>query len=398
MRNALKLTKLFMVNQQIDPDLGITHFISQWIDRYGYYPTFQFNQIQNYPSFRVIMNLLTQDLFRSYLNVQPEESIGGVLANRLHKSQAKVIRGATLATEELNGLGSLPIMRHQPRDVGKYMTSFIGSLIDPDTGTINLGIYRILIIGEDRAVIFIDPRTDAYKIAARWHSRGKEALITLFNGGPLSTYLAAAAAIAPDIDSYETAAKLADQPIIIDDNSYPPAPIESEIVIHGKVLQELATEAPFGEFKGYYSPETQSPVIMVEKITCRPSPYFLGIFCGKQSGLTLMSLQNEFLIFQHLQNLGFAINEVSCPHEAFGEFLTLVETPYPSSEILHATMNFDKRTKIVVVAQNIKYALKELSIFDFEVHGEPYIKRGKRQGQRLGIVVNRTVEYQWTEY
>jgi len=398
MRNALKLTKLFIVDRPIDPDLGITYFISQWIDRYGYYPTFQFNQILNAPSFRLIMNLLTQDLFMSYLNVTPGVSLASVLANRLNTSQAKVIRGSSLATQELNGLSNLPIMRHQPRDVGKYMTSFIGSAIDPDTGRVNLGVYRILIVGEDRTVIFMDPRTDAYKIAKRWHSRGKEALITLYNGGPLTTYLAAAAAIPSDMDSYETAAKLADRPLIIDDNAYPPAPIDAEIVIHSKVLPDLAAEAPFGEFKGYYSPETQSPVLMVDKITCRPSPYFLGIFCGKQSGLTLMSLQNEFLIFQHLINLGFEINDVSCPHGAFGEFLTLVETPSPSSEILHATMNFDKRTKIVVVAQNIKYALKELSIFDFEVHTEPYIKRGKRQGERCGIVVNRTIEYQWTEY
>jgi 4-hydroxy-3-polyprenylbenzoate decarboxylase len=369
MRNALKLTKLFIVDRPIDPDLGITYFISQWIDRYGYYPTFQFNQILNAPSFRLIMNLLTQDLFMSYLNVTPGVSLASVLANRLNTSQAKVIRGSSLATQELNGLSNLPIMRHQPRDVGKYMTSFIGSAIDPDTGRVNLGVYRILIVGEDRTVIFMDPRTDAYKIAKRWHSRGKEALITLYNGGPLTTYLAAAAAIPSDMDSYETAAKLADRPLIIDDNAYPPAPIDAEIVIHSKVLPDLAAEAPFGEFKGYYSPETQSPVLMVDKITCRPSPY-----------------------------LGFEINDVSCPHGAFGEFLTLVETPSPSSEILHATMNFDKRTKIVVVAQNIKYALKELSIFDFEVHTEPYIKRGKRQGERCGIVVNRTIEYQWTEY
>lgn len=398
MRNALKLSKLFIVDRPIDPDLGITHFISKWSDRYGYYPTFQFNQIQNAPSFRLIMNLLKRDLLASYLDVTPNVNLASVLANRLDTSQAKIFRGSSLATQELSGLGSLPIMRHQPRDVGKYMTSFVGSLIDPDTNSVNLGFYRILVIAEDRAVIFMDPRTDAYKIAQRWRSRGKEALITLYNGGPLSTYLAASAAIAPDIDSYETAAKLADRPLIIDDNSYPPAPTEAEIVIHGKVLNEFAAEAPFGEFKGYYSPETQSPVLMLEKITCRPSPYFLGIFCGKESGLTLMSLQNEFLIFQHLNKLGFEFNKVSCPLGAFGEFLTLIETPYPSSEILYATMNFDKRTKIVVVAQNIEYALKELSIFDFEVHTEPYIKRGKRQGERLGIIVNRTIQYQWTEY
>lgn len=398
MRNALKLTKLFIVDQPIDPDLGITRFISKWINQYGFYPTFQFNQVENAPSFRLIMNLLTRELLTSYLNVTENANLPGVLADRLNTSQAKIIRGETLATEELSGLGSLPMMRHQPGDVGKYMTSFIGSLTDPDTGAVNLGIYRTFIASQDRAVIFMDPRTDAYKIAQRWHSRGQDALITLFNGGPLSTYLAAAAGIPPDIDTYQTAAKLADQPLVLDDNIYPPAPIEAEIVIHGKVLKEFAAEAPFGEFKGYYSGETNSPVLMVEKITCRPSPYFLGIFCGKESGLTLMSLQNEFLIFHHLNQLGFNFTKVSCPLSAFGEFLTLIETPSPDPEILHATMNFDKRTKIVVVAQNIERALEELSIFDFEIHTEPYIKRGKRQGQRLGIIVNRTIEYKWTEY
>jgi len=66
--------------------------------------------------------------------------------------------------------------------------------------------------------------------------------------------------------------------------------------------------------------------------------------------------------------------------------------------MLHAAMTFDQRTKMVVVAQKIERALQELSIFNFEIHTMPYIKRGKCQGDRLGIVVNRTVQYEWVEY
>ncbi|MFY0583011.1 UbiD family decarboxylase domain-containing protein [Cystobacter fuscus] len=164
------------------------------------------------------------------------------------------------------------------------------------------------------------------------------------------------------------------------------------------MLNELDEEAPFGEFKGYYSKATQSPVMEIDEVYCRPNPHFLGLFCGKESGLTLMSLQNELLMYNHLRSRGFAVENVANPLNSFGEFLTLVQSAEPNKELLDAAMQFDKRTKIVVVSQDIQRTLAELAIHDFDVSSIPYVKREQRRGDRLGLIVRRTEEFRWVEY
>jgi len=400
MRSTMQNAKLFVVDEPMSPDLEMTRFISEWIKKYGEYPTFLFSQVQGFPQFKIVMNLLKRPLLLESLRL-PQEDYLPVLHERLREGKSEVRRGESLATQRLAGLEQVPIMTHQPGDKGRYFTSAVACMHNPEKGGYNLGFYRALIKDSKRCVIFMDPRTDAHRILqAQWASGKKDVPITLFIGGPLSTYLSGASNVPYDKDSYEFASCISGSPLLLDERGgeYPPAPAEAEIVFRGRVLNELDEEAPFGEFKGYYSKATQSPVMEIDEIFCRPNPHFLGLFCGKESGLTLMSLQNELLIYHHLRSRGFAVEDVANPLNSFGEFLTLVQHPEPNKEVLDAVMQFDKRTKIVVVSQDIRRTLADLAIHDFEVSSIPYMKRGQRRGDRLGLIVRRTEEFRWVEY
>ncbi|UPT92169.1 UbiD family decarboxylase (plasmid) [Bradyrhizobium barranii subsp. apii] len=395
MREALTYARVMMVDRPIDPVLGVTSFVSDWINRHGFYPTFQFNDILGCPGFRLVMNLLKREILLRSLDVPAKASLA-TLTQRL-SGTGVVMRSPSLAVNLRASLDTLPLLHHQPRDKGRYLTSFIGCLESED-GTWNLGFYRAYVAGPRKLVIFMDARTDGHRIVNDGLKRASAVPITLFNGGPLACYLAAAAKLPVDLDSFEAAARLGGHALDLDRTNYPPAPTESEIVIRGVVTSRRETEAPFGEFKGYYCAPTLSPVIEVEQIKVRDEPSCLGLFCGKESGLTLMSLQNEMLLFAHLTSLGFVVDSITYPLTAKGEFLSLIRTPQPSVDLLDAAMAFDQRCKMFVVSEAGENLLGELAIFPLHSRLAPHIRHGRREGERVGIVCDRSVAYDWVEY
>lgn len=395
MREAMTYARVMMVDRPLDPVLEVTAFISDWIRRHGFYPTFQFNGVRGCPGFRLVMNLLKRDILLRSLDV-PETNCLDTLTKRLD-GPGVVARGQSLAVNSHEALDTLPLLHHQPRDKGRYLTSFIGCL-ENDDGTWNLGFYRAYVAGPRRLVVFMDARTDAHRIVESGLKRASAVPITLFNGGPLACYLAAAAKLPADLDSFEAAARLQGRPLAIDRTNFPPAPTESEIVIRGVVTANREIEAPFGEFKGYYCAPTLSPVLEVEQIEVRDEPSCLGLFCGKESGLTLMSLQNEMLLFAHLKSLGFSVESVDYPLSAKGEFLTLIQTPRPSLDLLDAAMAFDQRSKMFVVSESSDNLLGEMAIFPLHSRLAPHIRHGRREGERVGVVCERSTGYDWVEY
>lgn len=394
MRDALDFAKLIVVDRPLDPVLEVTRYIADWIRRFGHEPVFRFDAVRGSPGIPLVMNLLTRDILLRTLRV--DDSIGE-LVDRLEAPGVVVPRDSD-ATRCVAGLSALPLLHHQPGDAGKYLTAFIGCLTDADGGRHNLGFYRAQVVGERELLLFADPRTDAHRIIAAGLGERDGVPITLFNGGPLSAYLAAAAKIPPDLDSFEAAARLQGSPFDVDHSAYPPAPAGAEIVLRGMVTREIRDEGPFGEFKGYYSAPTRSPLVRIDSIRTRPDPWCLGLFCGKQSGLTLMALQNEILLFAHLRRLGFAVRSVRYPLAAFGEYAAVIASDSPSAEMLDAAMAFDTRAKMVVVAHDTGDIASEFAIFPTDARLRPYRRHGRTEGKQVGLISARTSGYRWTEY
>jgi 4-hydroxy-3-polyprenylbenzoate decarboxylase len=397
MRALIDRSAMFVVSEAVHTDLGVTRFASEWRRRFATEPSFLFTNIVDYPDHRIVMNLFARDIVVAALGLPPTRYVAEAAA-RLDVP-GLVTEAASHATETLRGVLDLPVLRHQPRDIGKYLTSFVSCLVDPETGTRNLGFYRVLIRDPHHGVIFIDPRTDGYRICRRAWDAGEESVpITLFAGGPSAVYLAGAAAVPPAQDSYEFAARFSGAEICIDKADYPPAPVDAEVVIHGRVTRALADEAPFGEFKGYYCKPTRSPVLEIDRVSCRVDPYYLALFCGKESGLELMSLPNEVLLYRQLRSEGFEVTDVRYPLTAFGEFATLVEVaPAHAHGALEAALRHDRRTKLVVASPRIDALASDLSVFDFDAFALPYIKRSEDHGNRIGIVVRDGAPIDWVE-
>lgn len=401
MRHAMRSSKMFVVPEPMKPNLEITKFVSAWERRHGEAPTMLFRNIVDYPNFSILMNFTKRKMLLDWLELDREGWQETASQRLLAGSSIVSVRG-TQAVSKLQSLDELPIMTHQPGDKGRYLTSAVTCLVDPETGLRNLGCYRVYVSGPDRCVIFMDQRTHGHQIFQKRAAEEPGGVpVTMFLGGCLGSYLAGAANIPLENDSYEFVSCISGREVEVDDGlngAFPPAPADAEVVIRGFLTNTCASEGPFGEFKGYYSAPTISPVIEIVDVRCRASPIFPGLLCGKESGLTLMSLQNEILMHHRLRCAGFDVDDVSNPLDAFGEYLCVIRTRSPAAEVLEAAMEADKRCKVFIVGEQVENPFLQISRGPIRVTSETYLRRGAPEGHRLGICVDSGPELSLVEY
>jgi 4-hydroxy-3-polyprenylbenzoate decarboxylase len=242
----------------------------------------------------------------------------------------------------------------------------------------------------------MDPRTDGHRNLAAWQATGRPMPISVFLGADPVFALVAASRLPAEGDDYEVASRLLRQ--VVEVTGTPPVPTSATHVLRGRVLSRTAAEGPFGEFKGYYVDARQSNVLLVDEVMARPGAAFPTIVAGAESGLTLMSVPNEFLMYAHLTEHGFDIRSVRYPLTARGEFLTLIETPEPGDDLLAAAMDFDKRSKIVVCGPDLRDLWQAIATHGFSTRVSPYLRKGLVEGERLGLMLTippagRPVEY-----
>lgn len=395
MRDAIRSAKILRVGTPIDPAYEIARFAAAWREQHGDGHILQFDRVKGHPTLPVLLDLAQRPQILASLKLPADRWLAEADRRFAQPSPAKSVRESA-ATQELSGFDDLPIMVHQPKDKGRYLTSAVTALVDPQTGSHNLGCYRIYILSNRRCTIFLDPRTDGYAIIEKYKFAGAHRTpATLFLGGPLAALFSGAAAIAPDVDSYDFMRQLSGVSLPLDDGRgglFPAAPFDCEVVVHGHLTSEKAWEGPFGEFKGYYSEPTLSPVFEITEILRRSDAIFPGLLCGKASGLTLMSMQNELLMYRALRSAGFEIEHVANPLDAYGEYLCLIRAARDKEAILEAAMALDKRAKMFVVGDATHDVLAQISKSPLDIRVETYIRHGKPEGERVGLVVHSKTE------
>lgn len=400
MRRLLDMAKRFEVHRPLSPIREITAFVSEWERTRGDFPTFMFRKVIGYEGTTVTMNLWDGPTLDARLGV-PATSRGEHFLGRLGMSRrdGRIAR-VTPALDRADSLRDLPILHHQPRETAPYLTSFLGCIHDPETDTTNTGFYRGQVLDGRRVAVFMDARTDAHAI---WRGRlGRETEIpfVMYAGGDIRCYLIAASSLPRELDSFEVASRLDDDPLSLAQYEDVHFAGDAEVVLRGVLTSETTREGPFGEFKGYYSGTTDSPVFRVEAVLTAPGYVYPGLLCGKRDGLTLMSYSNELLMARHLAGMGYSVDRVVYDLAAFGEYQVEIVTRDVMQEgLLRAAMDHDRRAKILYVTDGHNTLGKTLSYSPLDFVCEPYIRHGRPEGERIGIVAHDVQhKYDWSEY
>ena len=172
--------------------------------------------------------------------------------------------------EDQVDLGILPILHNSKLDGGKYIGA--GFMISkwPDTGVINAGVYRHMVMGKDRLGAMINPGNDGAYIARRYAELGQMMEVALVIGHHPAVYHAACSKANPELDY---AGGYLGEPleIVRGETVDLPVPAQAEIVIEGIIdPNEWATDGPYAEGSGYYGHGNKPCyVIHVKAITMR---------------------------------------------------------------------------------------------------------------------------------
>ena len=218
------------------------------------------------------------------------------LAKTVLGMRPKTVKRAPVQEVVLKGadidLNALPIQTCWPGEPAPLITWPLVVTKGPSDSReddFNLGIYRMQVLGKDRAIM----RWLAHRGGAQHHRRAKEAS---GKSGPTSLpacavigadpglILAAVTPVPDTLSEYQFAGLMRGAPAELVPAKTVPlmVPANAEIVIEGHVLfDDYEDEGPYGDHTGYYNSVEKFPVFQVSAITMRRDPIYLTTFTGR---------------------------------------------------------------------------------------------------------------------
>lgn len=181
--------------------------------------------------------------------------------------------------KDIDILKTIPVLTHNEKDAGPYMTSCITIAKDPETGQRGMGLHRIQVKDKDTIGIYLaTPPLSHFLTKAE---RLKKPLdIAIVSGVAPAIFFAAIfvleRASATRIDKLEIAGGFSQQPIDLAKclSVDLEVPANAEFILEGQIIpNKREMEGPFGESTGYYL-TYNNPIAKIKRITHRKSPIY----------------------------------------------------------------------------------------------------------------------------
>ncbi len=204
--------------------------------------------------------------------------------------------------EEAN-LDKIPILKHYPKDKGKYITAGIIIAKDPDTKQTNASIHRMLVNSENELGIRIVPR-QLYTYYKRAEELGQPLEIAIAIGLSPSTLLASTTSIPISENELEVANTFKNGELnLVKCESVDIEAPECEILLEGKILpNERKSEGPFVDLTDTYDKIRDEPIIKLSKMHYKDNPYYHAILPAGNEHKLLQGLPQEPRIYNSVKN------------------------------------------------------------------------------------------------
>jgi 4-hydroxy-3-polyprenylbenzoate decarboxylase len=181
-------------------------------------------------------------------------------------------------------LNSIPILKSFPGDAGKFITFGLTVTKHPETGIRNIGVYRIQVINDIKAIM----HWQIHKRGAQHFEIVKEQMkrieVAIVIGADPATVFSAVAPVPEGMDKFLFAGITRKKGIkLVRCNTVDlEVPANAEIVLEGYVdPNDIRIEGPFGDHTGYYTPPEPYPTFTLTSIMRRNKPIYLTTVVGK---------------------------------------------------------------------------------------------------------------------
>lgn len=206
-----------------------------------------------------------------------------VLKAKPGKSFFPACQEVVIEGEELD-LNKIPMIRPYAGDAGKIITLGLVITKDCETGTPNVGVYRLQLQSKNTMTVhWLSVRGGARHLRKAAEA-GKKLEIAIALGVDPLIIMAAATPIPVDLSEWLFAGLYGGSGVqlarckTVDLE----VPADSEIVLEGTITPgEVLPDGPFGDHMGYYGGVEDSPLIRFHCMTHRKSPIYLTTFSGR---------------------------------------------------------------------------------------------------------------------
>lgn len=181
-------------------------------------------------------------------------------------------------------LFEFPTPKWHSLDGGRYIQTCGGVITrDPETGWVNIGTYRGMLVGKDSLSMPWHPASHWGIHARKYKALGKTMPMAITIGADAISPHVFSAPFPQGVCEYDIVGAIRQEPLEVVgcETVDLPVPASSEIVLEGEVSLDgnsFIEEGPFGEYSGYYSsliPERR-PVFKVHCVTHRRDPILHG--------------------------------------------------------------------------------------------------------------------------
>lgn len=251
-------------------------------------------------------------------------------------------------------LGMLPPLVYHEHDTDRpYITGGVVAARDPNSQKINLSYHRLMIASRNTTGICIEPGKHLDRIRAACEAKGQVMPIAVFLGLHPAWSLGTLYSGSADVEEYDVIGGLLRAPLEVVRCVTQPdlvVPAKAEIVLEGYVNPTRRTdEGPFGEFTGYGTGATTTPVFQVTAITHREAPLYQDVVSGHMEHLVLPMLALEYRALKEAKEASPNVTQV-----ALGAPLTVIvavqkQNDEEPKKIIHHLLEGDIYTKQVIV-------------------------------------------------
>ena len=284
----------------ISKDVSTEYEIAGVIEALGEKPVF-FGKVKE-STIPVVAGLVSsKEIIARALNLKKEHllhSLSSAIENPLPPQIVEKGECQEIVEREVD-LTKLPIMRYTEKDGGKYITSAVSIVKDPELGR-NMSFHRLMLLSKNRFVTRIveERGTDTALKKA-----GGELDIAICIGNSTAVLLAAATSLPKGVDELGMANALELTELVKCQTVDLEVPRNCEIVLEGRITKEKAAEGPFLDTTGTIDKIRQQPIIEIKCVTHREKPVYQTLLPGRHEHQFLMGMPREPTIFNEVNKV-----------------------------------------------------------------------------------------------
>ena len=258
-----------------------------------------FHRLKEVEGFKLLGNLCAdRRLLSSALGVSERDLLRKLVEAMRNPRPVEVVRDAPCQEMVIEDpdLRKLPFLFFGEKDGGPYMTAGIIIAHDPEYG-FNASYHRLMLLDERRVVARILPRH-----LEEFIRRGARRIAIVVGNHP-AFMLASAVTWKLGVSELEIANALKPIRYARALKSGILVPADCELVLEGRITDELAEEGPFMDVTGTYDIVRRQRVIEIDCITMRRDPIFQQILPAGSEHRNLMGLPREAAIYAEVSEV-----------------------------------------------------------------------------------------------